>query len=331
MKNCILINSYTNTNHKLELLRESIKNLKKLNLDIILCSGCIVPDDILNQVEYFILSKEKLIKSAFFYKEKFNQNKPYVCAHYFENKVFFHDCVDLTVCRNIKLLFSIAKFYGYNNAAYLDYDTIFFDTESYIGKYLNILNENKFKMCVVESEASLTFAFHLTHFFSNVDFLLENFKLATCENDLKDDSDANDTLPWAMPEISFYKSFVSNESRICKIDYNYYSSLIDDKKFHTRHDDINFLIKQNVRFIKRLSDNKVFGMVLNTSTKKLLNLIVKTKYDVCFNEYFNPNCWHITNELDINDFLEVTLIEDGKEVTINLIYDSEDKILAYEY
>lgn len=344
MENCVLINSYTNTEYKLGLLRENIKNLKTLDLKIILCSGCDVPDDVLNQIDYFILNKEKLIKPALFYKEKFNENKSMICAHYAynERKVFFHDNIDLTVSKNIKLLFTLAKFLGYKNAVYLDYDTIFLDTESYINKHLEILEKTQSKMCVIETDVYLTNnyststlttipCFYLTHFFSNVDFLLENFKLPCSEAELKDDYIIDNISPWSMPEISFYKSFKSNIDQIYKIDFNFYNDVINCERSHVRDDDINYLIKQRVCFVKKLSDNKVFGMIINTSTKKCLKLIVKTKFGTYIDEFFNPNCWYMTPELSLGDFLETTLIENDNKVTVNLIYNSEDKILAYEY
>lgn len=70
MKNCILINSYPNNDHRQNLLREQIKLLKSINLPIILCSGCEIPNDIVKEVNYVVINKNKRIKTDLFQKKK---------------------------------------------------------------------------------------------------------------------------------------------------------------------------------------------------------------------------------------------------------------------
>ena len=60
MSDVILINSFPNSQRKINILKEQISNLKLAGLPIILCSGCDIQKDIYDLVDYVFLNKEKI-------------------------------------------------------------------------------------------------------------------------------------------------------------------------------------------------------------------------------------------------------------------------------
>ena len=124
MSDVILINSFPNSKRKINILKEQISNLKPIGLPIILCSGCDIQKDIYDLVDYVFLNKEKIIKPALFQKDQYLNGKSNVCFLISGDVHIFSDNVDLTITRNIKMLFKIAQGLGFTNALYTEDDFI---------------------------------------------------------------------------------------------------------------------------------------------------------------------------------------------------------------
>jgi len=329
MKNCILINSYPNNEYKQNLLREQLINFKSANLPIILCAGCTPPQDIIESVDYLIVNKKKIIKPALYQKKKFIENKPYVSAYYnyMENLVMFNDFIDLTITENIKLLFNTAKFFGFENVLYTEDDNIFINYHEYFNYNFKILNENVAKMCAVISNfVNNIEGLHTTHFFANVDFVIENFKFPHSLKELENEQSVN-LWPWSTYEISILKCFENQIDKIHRIDQNKLNLAIKKDSTFGRDNDVNYIISQRICFLKNINGD-VTGYIRNTSTN--LNLKLKIKTNVSYDELinFNPGCWYKTPNLQLGDFMHVTIEYNGTIFEKKMIFDSEDKILS---
>jgi hypothetical protein len=61
MKNIVIINSYANTEEKVNLLLNYVKQVKKTNCDILLTSHLPLPQNIVTLVNYYIYDKENFL------------------------------------------------------------------------------------------------------------------------------------------------------------------------------------------------------------------------------------------------------------------------------
>jgi len=74
MKRIVLINSYCNTEEKIKVLLDNLTTLKDLGLDVMLYSPILLPNEVLELCDYFILNKENTIlnfpkKGVFTYRK----------------------------------------------------------------------------------------------------------------------------------------------------------------------------------------------------------------------------------------------------------------------
>lgn len=337
MKNCILINSYPNNDHKQNLLREQIKLLKSINLPIILCSGCEIPNDIVKEVNYVVINKNKRIKTALFQKKRWLEKKLFVCAHYSfthsePNIIMFNDFVDLTITENIKLLFNIAKFFGFENVVYTEDDNIFYNYESYFQHHLDLLNNKTYKMCATITDFGIeSLGVHTNHFFSNIDFLLENFKFPHIEEELLDSYVLNELNPWKMYEVSIYNCFKNKTNDILNIDLTLLNKQLMVEKLFLRDNSIEYILDQRFTFLKKI-DGSVCGYIKNTSNNLSFNAEFKSSRSCDKLINFGPNYWFMTTNLQFGDWISIEIIDsNGISYNKKIIYDSEDKILALQY
>lgn len=337
MKNCILINAYPNTKLKIELLREQISNFKSINLPIIVCSGCELPSDLINTIDYLIINREKHIKPAIFQKKCFLDGKGYICAYYtMGDTVIFNDFVDPTITQNIKLLFNLAKFFGFENVIYTEDDNIFVDADDYLKTNLEILNNNQAKMCAVfsrfKTQTSQDFSgIHTNHFFSNVDFLLDNFIFPYKSEDFVENK-YDDFVPWMSYECSIFKCFQNHLDKISNIDLNYLNQQRKQDKLFLRDNDINYIINQRFTFYKQ-KNKSVRGLVINTSTKLDFKICVYVNKQLVYNcDEFNPGVFYMTQTLNKGDTVRVDLEDySNNKITREIVYNDENDILALQY
>ena len=65
--NIIIINAFPSNDNKIKMLEEQISYLKKLNIPILVVSGCKVPENIVNEIDYLIINKDNEIIGKDFY------------------------------------------------------------------------------------------------------------------------------------------------------------------------------------------------------------------------------------------------------------------------
>lgn len=329
MKNCILINSYPINDTKIDLLYTQITGLKSLNLPIILCSGCEVPDKISKLVDYTVINKTKTIKSASYQKRKFLEGKGYVSALYGNGMVMFNDFIDLTITQNIKLLFNLAKFYGFENAMYTEDDNIFVNFEEYIQRNLSLLNDSKSKMCAFVTEfATNKLGLHTTHFFANVDFIIKNYIFPHNLNEL----DKFEYLaPWQCYEMSIYQLFEPYLNDITILNIDDENKFIKTESCFGRDDDVKYILNQRFTLF-RLKNNQIRAYIRNSSRYLNLHIYVTTKNTKYDNQNFSPECWYVTEPISFGDTIQIRITDKSSNVSLtrDIIYDDEDKVLALE-
>lgn len=327
MKTCILINSYPINDFKEDMLYQQVLNLKSTNLPIILCSGCEVSHRIYKLVDYIIINKNKIVKPALFQKKKYLEGKDYVSMYNGDNIVMFNDTIDLTITENIKLLFNIAKFFGFKTALYTEDDNIFSTDDEYIKNNIELLNGGTIKMCAfITKFVDTKMGIHTTHFFSNVDFFIENFKYPHNLNDLA----SSDWLePWQCYEMCIYKCFEPHLKYIKILDINEDGKFI--KSIFQRDNDVNYIANQRFTFIK-LKNDQVRAYINNTSSNLYLNMSITTKTSHVVQTEFNPRNWYMTEPIEFGDTVKLKILDKSLNITAHreITYDSEDKILCLE-
>jgi hypothetical protein len=121
MKNAIVILSHCNTQEKLDVLKSNLDTLRKhQDFDIILTSHILLPQDILDKVDYFVYDKSNPIlqwpdRGMFFWKflniDNTDYQLRYIQADY-----------GWTVFNQIKLGGSVCLDRGYKNIYFMNYD-----------------------------------------------------------------------------------------------------------------------------------------------------------------------------------------------------------------
>lgn len=188
--NIIIINAFPKNEEKMLLLTEQITHLKKLNIPILLVSGCSVPEFIENKVDYLLINTENEIIgkdfSNFLRKNEIHDFAFDVISDEQREFWFYWENVNSTITKNIKLGFNLAKLLGYQTAFYTEDDNIWksgsFD---YIKNVLDNLNSGSYKMGgVIGEQIGLGESmFFTTFFFANIEYFTNKF---TVPHDLKD-------------------------------------------------------------------------------------------------------------------------------------------------
>lgn len=116
MKECFLITAYCDTQQKIELLKNSISNLKKYNVDIAIHSHYPLPSDIQNDINYLLYAENFIIgnetKVSFSWK-KINNYK------LFNYRTNYNYSVLKQVNESIKFLFGVLN---YDIIHFVNYD-----------------------------------------------------------------------------------------------------------------------------------------------------------------------------------------------------------------
>lgn len=330
-KNVILINAYPINDHRTNLLYDQLINLKELNLPIILCSGCEIPSKIYPLVDYAIINKEKIIKPATYNMSCYIDGKGPVSGYFNEHFSIFDDNVDPTIARNIKLLFNYAKNLGFENALYAEDDNLFINPKEYSDFHFNILSTTH-KMCGVLDimimnpyEHSLL---HTTHFFSNIEFLLENFTYPHDLNELLSESTKHNLQPYKMFEIAIYNCFKNKLDEIYNISREYQLKFLDLSKQEVRDDNIDFIIKNRLFICKSNTQKYYFGF-LNTSKKLIFNIVSTTSSNSVKFDGLNFNMWYTTHQINLNDQITLTITDQYNNTrTRTIIFENYEKVAA---
>lgn len=331
MKNAILINAYPMGDIKENILKEQISNLKKLQLPIILCSGCDTKQDIINSVDYFILNKEKILKPISYQKKAFKMNKRYVACFYWrvvnKNIAVFEDNVDPTIAKNTRLLFETAKKFRFENVIYTEDDTIINNID-YYKENLNILNiaSSQIKMCI--PKCNIEPMMFTNHYFSNIDFFLENFRVPQSLDELYDEKNFVELEPFQIYERVFYKSFKSNENKIHFIPTLYAAELINKSYLFNRRDNIDFVMKNDFSFCLG-EDQKVSLFGFNYYKEELY---IKIKINNCLVKELNlvRGGWCLLDDINVGDSINIELLDkNGNLYTHTKVFLGEEDISSW--
>jgi len=345
MKNVILINSFPNSDRKKLTLKTQIQELKKLSIPIILCSGCAVDDEIENLVDYIILNKEKIEKSALYQKKCFLKNRPNTTCVYIDlsslnvNRFIFNSNVDPTIAKNTKLLFNLAKKLGFSNALYTE-DDVLTNNIDYYKENLNILNVSDKKLCVIGDsffkmpDGSFVpgLYYHTNHFFVNIDFFESFFCYPTSEEEFESEKVLSKISPWMAYEDCFAHSLINLKDKIHFIPAQYFYKISEKQLFFTRWDDLNFLAKEMCCLVKKI-DNSVKASFYNCSSVLKINLKIYIN-DQIFSSWENVSrfMWLETlRTINIGDNIKFELKDQYNNiVTKEVKYCSEDDILSID-
>lgn len=282
-KNIIIINTFPNTEKKQKLLNDQVNNLSKLGYPILLISGCEIPKHITDVVDFYFVNKvTEIIDKDFMYK--LNELNLSITTTWFDigDKTvccYFPHCHS-TISQNIVVGFEIAKKMGFTTAFYSEDDNIFKEGSfNMINNSLNKINENESKICGVQWNKNYMYDIVYTTFFlTDINFLLEIFKIPTSKND-------------------WYDIEIINKYNLNKTYEGVFNDFITPHidKFHNIYDDVLFLentddlkINTNTRYQNEnfLIDN-FMTILLDSVNTKILFLINQTNYLISGEKPYN--------------------------------------------
>jgi hypothetical protein len=111
MKEIVILSCWTSTEYREKALITIINQLKKLNKEILIASHYVVPDYIVNMVDYYIYDKTNTIHTM-------KTLDTYPCDYYFESDYFRLEAVNISHSAALSRIFNIAL----NFVKSLDYD-----------------------------------------------------------------------------------------------------------------------------------------------------------------------------------------------------------------
>ena len=270
--NIIIINAFPSNDNKIKMLEEQISYLKKLNIPILVVSGCKVPENIVNEIDYLIINKDnEIIGKDFYYNiyksEIFDFTYDYI-SHNNDNIRYYWSNVNSTITKNIKIGFNLAKTLGYKSAFYTEDDNIWkLGSFNYINENLNALS-NGYKISgvigeFVEKEYPIIFT---TFMFADVMYMCENFTLPDTKDEWYD-----------LDNIKKYKLNLAYEAvvyHLFKDKLNLIYNTIDscNKLIESKDDCIQWGINDRRHSEKNLIDTFFTIIPTNTTDEKKLLL-----------------------------------------------------------
>ena len=331
-KNAIVINAYPNNPEKMDMLDRGVSSFKKLGIPIVVISGCDIDPHIVKNIDYLIINREKFVLPKQYMRWcntmcDFNND---VCCTYFHvpGKIIFayNSNHNVTIARNMKLVFSFLKSIGVESAFYTEDDNIFHEPSfDVIRENLRLLNEGSIKMAcawgTMESGQNMIFT---CMFFTNVDFFLKHFELPTL---IEGWYDLNNLIKYNLHrayEESFYKSFEHVRDQAKNIIDEYRQWIYDDRfvtmNLNRRYDNMSWRLDHNFNVYEDMWTKEIhffaYNMCSPTMPNKDIHVLVEENGSVRINKIMNEDNWHyfpVRND----SVLKVTL--DGKYTkTINV-------------
>lgn len=126
----ILIFGHFNSDDKIDLLKEGITSYKKMGYDVILSTNSIIPDKLLNLIDYVIYDKENPVVYEKDY-EKYNIFPVVFWSDFiiYKQTVFVKSNYNYAVVKLIKNGLSVSKTNGYKKTHIINYDYIIYDED----------------------------------------------------------------------------------------------------------------------------------------------------------------------------------------------------------
>lgn len=331
MKKCILINSYPINEKKIKVLEKQILSFKALNIPIILCSGCEVPQSIYSMVDYIVINKEKEIKPASFYRNAYCSGLRCVACFTFNvsniKHIVFQDSTDLIINRNIKFLFNTANFLGFDHAYYTEDDILV--NVNQLQDFFDILNVKK--MCAITGEFSYEKMLYTTNFFANIKFVVENLQYPDKYEDCNLPQNLYNIGTHKIYEVAFYNCFKHKNDDIYEIKLEDFPYLNGNEESNSRHTSINFQATQSF-FLTKSVTGSVYAMYYNTTSTEIYNVKIHINENLVYDGSMGPRSWYQTRNIDPNTKVSIQLTDKNNMSVINtIVYDTDDKILCISH
>lgn len=313
MKTLIIIPSFIDGEKKSNLLKQSINGFKKLNYDILLVSHSVLPQEIINSVNYYIFDSDNTFNEVNFYKNYWWENSEYrfeingspedkskdhafpclklircslALANYLEyDYVIFsdfdnyYDDDDLEKIKDIhkKVIENQKKFFAfYVDEPYPSWDIMFFITQP---KFLLELTDYYFPKTIKKYNQLFTYRYPygLENFYGE---LIKPFKN---EGYLLSDSFHTyfNSKNLGRSNLTDFKNYIAHDSN-----ENYFLIIILNTKLET----YNIRIFKNDDFIEEISSSRNFEVIYKFKETCYLSIEIfdhENKFIKKENIYFN--------------------------------------------
>jgi hypothetical protein len=175
MKNIVIINSYANSEEKVNLLLNYVKQVKKTNVDILLTSHLPLPQNIVELANYYIYDKENFLlpkerSPATWYADHEEYISLYCSRHGY------------AIIKNVYSALHFAKSLGYTDFIFSEYDNILSDNGVYkFQSIFDVLQKTEKKIFVFRLNEQRYNKYNIvyqTNFFAgNIDYFIKNITL----------------------------------------------------------------------------------------------------------------------------------------------------------
>jgi len=166
MKNIIIVNAYINTPEKENTLYQSLLQLKKLELPILIVASSILSTRIVELCDYYIYDKENFLLPI-------ERSPLYWYADDTESVHLYNKGIGYLIIKRLNLALHFIKNLEFDNFLFLEYDNIFHDDDLIkIENMFSSLKEKGAFLCQVSSSWLETRIFA-----GNVDFFIKNIPM----------------------------------------------------------------------------------------------------------------------------------------------------------
>jgi hypothetical protein len=301
MKELFLITAYIPDERRKSMLRNFVEKLQNYDYDIMICSHCIIPEDILKKVDYHLYEKKNLLKTGF--TEKFNLWYGLENFRIISTEVAKFNHIG-AIIRSLGLGLNTAKNMGYKKVHYFEYDTDFDHLDEIVDNS-NLLEEYSSVYYLgspagPNSPVSLNLGKISEKWFSYgyeyIDELLEVLPFKTLEE-------------YEQKLFDESKSFIKDQTKLhekgLRVGLNSLSSFNDWNVFFVEGDDFKFFSWNNTDEVRNIK------LIINDN-----NLI---KFDVI------PGVWNI-RDIDKLDHISSAIIIVDDEIKQNYKFDDKTKL-----
>lgn len=301
MKDLIIINAFPNNTYKCSLLEKQLFYFKKLGIKIMVISGCDVPEKLRSQIDYLIINKDNItIDKDHAYKTFFDLGLKDTAFLYFDFHTsaygLFDSHVNITIVKNIKIAFNVAKTLGYENIFYTEDDNIFKDESlSLIIDKLKLLSDNKFKLIGVSDFFANSDVLYTTFFFSKTDFLINKFTIPDEKSEYYKDENILKYRLHKPLEVSFYE--------LLKNDLNEIKDIKEEFQILKESGHIDFGLNCRTKN-KEWAINTFVSLVVDDKDKKVYIIVHNVSY------VLNKEEQQQFTRLEVDIYFDDVLIQD---------------------
>lgn len=160
MKDLFLITTYAPDNSRRNMLRNFVNSINKTLFDIMVVSHSSIPEDIIDDINYFVYDSENILLTDIEYKYEMYYSSPNFNVLSTENRPFNHT---LAALKLVTLGLSTARNEGYKKVHCIEYDTELKSDQEFIdnSKLLDKYNLVYYKTDYVPSLISFPVSFNI--------------------------------------------------------------------------------------------------------------------------------------------------------------------------